>query len=143
MKSNIVRLSDFIERGKELGRLDAEFVDAEVLGIEKLLTQNYSGYFASKSKMEKPENYARPKNFVTALVKYIAIDDIDPSDGFLFHQELPEQELPSWARHVLRAYDILVSNVRPERGAIGIVLPGQAAAFGSSGLSVLRVQLGD
>ncbi len=70
---------------------------------------------------------------------YMAIDDIDGQDGFIFHQSLAAEELPGRAKFKLKAFDILVSNVRPERGAVGLVIPAQAEAIGSSGLTVLRI----
>lgn len=140
MKVNVVSVFAFTQRGTPYGRLDAEFVDPHMLGLEKRLTEEFGGLPLGNLWADSIANYTRPKHAAEVTKTYVAIDNIDGQDGFLFHQTLPESELPGRAKYKLKPYDIVVSNVRPERGAIGIVLESQAGAIGSSGLSVIRIE---
>ncbi len=120
-------------------RLDAEFVDPETLQLEDKLKIKHCAASLSATGLVDIENYVRPTVQGGASQKYVAIDSIDDQDGFIFHQSVAEEELPGRAKYILEPFDIVVSNVRPERGAIGLVLSAQAGAIGSSGLTVLRV----
>lgn len=56
--------------------------------------------------------------------KYIDIGGIDVATGIITNvQELVGEEAPSRARMVVQAYDVIVSTVRPTRGAIAVVPP--------------------
>jgi hypothetical protein len=121
------------------GRLDAEFVDPDLLAQEERLRADHKGKLLSNLTDGEVATYTRPKDESEVMRSYVAIDNIDAQDGFLFSQTLPEKELPGRAKHKLKAGDIVVSNVRPERGAVGLVLPSQDGHIGSSGLSVIRV----
>jgi hypothetical protein len=139
LKINIVRASAFSERGKAFGRLDAEFVDSEMLDIENHLRLHQNSTPLKLLGLSKIDSYNPPGESGSATAAYIAIDNIDAQDGFLFHQTLADDELPTRAKYLLNANDIVISNVRPERGAVGIVLQVQDNAIGSSGLTVVRV----
>jgi hypothetical protein len=139
VKINVVPASSFTERGVTLGRLDAEFVDPDMLAKEQRLLDHYAATPLAQFKLATVDTYSKPKAATEAVVSYIAIDDIDGRDGFIFHQRLIEDDLPSRAKYRLKTFDILISNVRPERGAVGLVLDRQDGAIGSSGLTVVRM----
>lgn len=139
MKLNVVNASAFTQRGALYGRLDAEFVDPDMLELEERLRANHDAEPLAQLSPGEIVSYARPKKQGGSVKAYLAIDSIDAQDGFLFHQMLPEEELPSRAKYELETFDIVLSNVRPERGAVGLVLSVQDGALGSSGLTVLRV----
>ena len=69
---------------------------------------------------------------------YIEISDIDGRTGLVGHKQLPVDEAPSRARKIVRAGDVLVSTVRPERGAVGVVPHNLDGAVCSTGFAVLR-----
>ena len=54
------------------------------------------------------------------------------------HKSILAAEAPSRARKVLRAGDVLVSTVRPERGAVGVTPLRLDRAVCSTGFAVLR-----
>lgn len=139
MKHNIVPASAFSSRGLAYGRLDAEFVDPDMLALETQLRTKHKAVELGSLGLEDIGNYVQPEEPTGAQIKYIAIDNIDAQDGFLFHQTLSDEELPSRAKYKLMPYDLVLSNVRPERGAVGIVLDVQGDSIGSSGLTVVRL----
>ncbi len=72
------------------------------------------------------------------LIQYVDIDSIDTLDGLAYADEVIYGDRPSRAKYQLRASDLLVSNVRPTRGAISLITEVRAGALASSGFSLLR-----
>lgn len=72
---------------------------------------------------------------------YIEISDVDPRTGLIDYKLMSATEAPSRARKRVRAGDVLVSTVRPERGAIGVVPEHLDGAICSTGFAVLRPHL--
>lgn len=79
-----------------------------------------------------------PRRRASTDFPYIEISDIDVRTGLVGHKVLPIGEAPSRARKVVRAGDVLVSTVRPERGAVGVVPDDLDGAVCSTGFAVLR-----
>lgn len=140
MKCNIVQVSSFTQRKIPYGRLDAEFVDSDMLQLENSLVAEHKAQPLSELLSKDVDTYLRPKEDSGNTCAYVAIDNIDAQDGFLFNQSLAESELPSRAKYKLESFDIVLSNVRPERGAVGSVIPSHGSLIGSSGLTVIRVE---
>jgi hypothetical protein len=70
---------------------------------------------------------------------YVDIASIDVETGTITNpQELTGEEAPSRARMVIRAYDVIVSTVRPTRGAIAVVPPELDNHICSTGFCVLH-----
>ncbi|WP_182180640.1 N-6 DNA methylase [Methylobacterium radiotolerans] len=83
-----------------------------------------------------------PKRRAVPYFDYIEISDVDCRTGLVGSKRLPVAEAPSRARKLVRAGDVLVSTVRPERGAIGVVPPNLDGAICSTGFAVLRCRKG-
>lgn len=79
-----------------------------------------------------------PKRRKEPEFDYIEISDVDGRTGLVGHKRLPVGDAPSRARKLVRVGDVLVSTVRPERGAIGVVPPHLDGAVCSTGFAVLR-----
>lgn len=79
-----------------------------------------------------------PRRRVNAEFEYIEISDVESRTGLVGHKLISRAEAPSRARKVVRASDVLVSTVRPERGTIGVVPPHLDGAVCSTGFAVLR-----
>lgn len=72
---------------------------------------------------------------------YIDISCIDNKTGIILNpQELIGEEAPSRARKLVRAYDIIISTVRPTRGAIAVVPEYLHGQICSTGFSVIRAK---
>ena len=69
---------------------------------------------------------------------YVEISDVDTRTGLVGHKTILAAEAPSRARKMLRAGDVLVSTVRPERGAVGLTPMRLDSAVCSTGFAVLR-----
>ncbi|MFJ8253762.1 hypothetical protein [Streptomyces sp. NPDC094466] len=70
--------------------------------------------------------------------RYIEISNVDSSTGHVSHSEVPVKNAPSRARKLLRGFDVLVSTVRPNRGAVGLVPDSLDGAVATTGFAVVR-----
>jgi type I restriction enzyme S subunit len=69
---------------------------------------------------------------------YIEISDVDGATCSVRSKRIPCEEAPSRARKLVRAGDVLVSTVRPERRTVGVVPRELDGAVCSTGFAVLR-----
>jgi type I restriction-modification system DNA methylase subunit len=84
------------------------------------------------------DDRADPKFGKEQLFNYIEISDVDIRTGLIGAKAVSTNDAPSRARKKVRAGDVLISTVRPERGAIGVVPTDLDAAICSTGFAVLR-----
>lgn len=107
----VVNLSDV----KQANRIDAEYFQPK---YEKLISK--------LSKVEKLSNLAKRKNGAFKLTKdkkyqYTEISDVNVSNGEVLSNELMGLDLPANAKIQVKGGELVVSKVRPTRGAIGII----------------------
>ena len=74
----------------------------------------------------------------TSFFQYIEISDIDSKSLSVTSKSVRCGQAPSRARKLVRADDVLVSTVRPERKTVGVVPVELDAAVCSTGFAVLR-----
>jgi hypothetical protein len=110
-----------------------------VLQMEAELTKHFGGAPLKEMCLELRGSQLSQLPAKETSVRYVSIDDIDIDDGFAFFDTLTIDELPSRAKYVLEARDILVSNVRPERNAVSLVSEEMVGSMGSSGFTRLRI----
>ena len=137
MEVNIIQKAEF---GKSLPfpRFDAEYVWRSLWDVEKAMRGAKSWLLCDVvSEYDGPTLNA---SFAAedAAVKYIDIDSIDTSDGFAYADDLFYRDRPSRAKYQVKEGDLLVSNVRPTRGAMTLVTSVRDCAMASSGFSLLR-----
>ncbi|HEX4805187.1 MAG TPA: restriction endonuclease subunit S [Conexibacter sp.] len=78
-----------------------------------------------------------------ATFQYVDIASVDVATGSVANpQELTGEEAPSRARMVIKAYDVVVSTVRPTRGATAVVPERLHDQICSTGFTVLRCKEG-
>ena len=70
-------------------------------------------------------------------IGYVDIDAVDLTDGLIYVDYLRFSDRPSRAKYVLAEGDLLVANVRPNRGAVAWVPASAEGALGSSGFTWL------
>ncbi len=70
--------------------------------------------------------------------RYIEISDVDMSGFAVGSKLIPRENAPSRARKPVQQGDVLVSTVRPERKAVGVVLADNDGAVCTTGFAVLR-----
>lgn len=81
---------------------------------------------------------SHPKKLYEGQFPYIEISDIDIRTGWVRAKNISVESAPSRARKIVKAGDVLVSTVRPERGSIGVVPTNLDGAICSTGIAVLR-----
>ena len=79
-----------------------------------------------------------PRRRTEDVFNYIEISDVDTRTGLVGYKRTLTADAPSRARKMVRAGDVLVSTVRPERGSIGVVPANLEGAICSTGFAVLR-----
>jgi hypothetical protein len=115
-------------------REDPAYFSPSVLRLEEMLAQK--GAVPLGSIVEFAVDRFRPETCDS--FPYIDIGSIDIRTGAIHATELQAEDAPSRARSVVSAGDILLSSVRPERGAVGRVPASLDGAIASSGFFVLR-----
>lgn len=138
MEHNVVPLHFYFE-GEHIARLDAEYAQASLLDIENQVEKKTTGHKLNDlvNEYDGPtvnESLEDADNIVT----YLSIDSIDTDDGLTYSDYLFFKDRPSRAKYVVNEGDILVSNVRPNRGAIALVTHNFENALASSGFTLLR-----
>ena len=84
------------------------------------------------------DDRTHPKRLFRSVFPYVEISDIDAKTGWVKAKNVSVEKAPSRARKIVRCGDVLVSTVRPERGAVGVVPEALEGAICSTGLAVLR-----
>lgn len=139
MESSIVSRKFFSGGTPKLLRLDPEFAQPSLLMEEEYIKENFD--------VEQLFFYTdkKGKSFISSaskaddeLVKYISIDSVDTADGFVYEEAIFFSDRPSRAKYLLKNEDILISNVRPNRGAITLISNRNIGSIGSSGFTLLR-----
>jgi restriction endonuclease S subunit len=100
------------------GRLDAEYYQPKYEEIENKIKKFKDG-FSYIYKLFKPNN----TNIIYSekQYNYIEIGDINIGDGSYIFNLINVDELPANAKIMSKSGDLLVSKVRPNRGAVSII----------------------
>lgn len=140
MELNVVSKSEFLS-AVVFGRLDAEFVSKSLWDMEKHL-RRCSGYVLAPQ-IVAYDGPTLNDSFrdSESILSYIAIDSIDTADGLTYVDDLRYEDRPTRAKYLTQEGDVLVSNVRPNRGAVALVGKLRAGCAASSGFSLLRRNL--
>ena len=138
MESSIVKLSEFAVGGLHLARLDAEFVSPSLLSWEReVVSLPGSKLGAATAEYDGAVVNDKFKD-ADLLVDYVAIDNVDTSDGLIIPSKIRFEDRPSRAKFVVKSGDILVSNVRPNRGGVALATKRVAGSLASSGFTLIR-----
>lgn len=117
------------------GRLDSEYYQSKYDTIERKI-KDYQGGWGYVKTMFSHNNLTC--NFLKDKYKYIEIGDINTSNGMASFNEIRTNELPANAKIILAKNDILISKVRPYRGAVAIIDFDIKDIIASSAFVVLR-----
>ncbi|MBQ0113177.1 MAG: restriction endonuclease subunit S [Bacteroidales bacterium] len=129
---NIKNLKDSFEAS---GRLDAEYYQTKYDKIETAITRYKNGYdiignlFAHNTEV---------CDYKESAYNYIEIGDVNIGDGSANFNLISTNELPDNAKRVLHKNDILISKVRPYRGAVAIIDFDDEKLIGSGAFTVLQ-----
>lgn len=128
-----ISVKNFSESFGASGRLDAEFYQPKYDDAEKFLLQNSCGkvkdFFAQVKKIcDRKEKF----------YNYIEIGDVNISCGVAESNLIATENLPDNAKIMTQAGDILISKVRPNRGAVAILRENNFLVSGA--FTVLRAK---
>ncbi|WP_375604873.1 hypothetical protein [Flavobacterium davisii] len=113
-----VNVKSFKESFGITGRLDAEYYQKKYEQYEELVTKNKKGYSYIKNEFELIKTIAKKDKLG---YNYIEIGDVNVGDGLCSFNYILSEDLPANAKTIVKKGDILISNVRPYRGAVTII----------------------
>ena len=134
-KPNLVR---WLEDAHVFERWDAQHHASLSAEVEQRLNRKTDADLYVSDVAELVEERADPRRSGDKQFSYIEISDIDLQTCAVHSKRIETSTAPSRARKLVKAGDVLVSTVRPERGTVGIVGPHQDGAVCTTGLAVLR-----
>ena len=113
-----VNVKSFSESFGTTGRLDAEFYQKKYESIENVILNYKNGYTYINREFEHiTKKSDKDKNGYN----YIEIGDVNVSDGICSSNFVLTSDLPANAKTLVEQGDLLISNVRPYRGAVTLV----------------------
>lgn len=115
------------------GRLDAEYYQLKYKNYEAAVFGASNGYTLVKNEFV-PVKKSCPRTLDN--YNYVEIGDIDVGTGSAFANTVATEELPDNAKIMTQKGDLLVSTVRPNRGAVAILGNGDLLVSGA--FTVLR-----
>lgn len=133
-KSNLhttKKFSDFVNSG----RLDAEYYQSKYDEIENAIKNYKGGFDIVSNRFKKNIDVC---DYKKTEYNYIEIGDINVGDGSVSFNKVETSQLPDNAKRVLHKNDILISKVRPYRGAVAIIDFEQEDLIGSGAFTVLQ-----
>jgi type I restriction enzyme S subunit len=128
----------WLENAASLERWDAQHHASLSAEVEERLNRKDNSDLRVSEVAELVDERADPRRWGTQKFNYIEISDIDPQTCVVYSNCVDIKATPSRARKLVRAGDVLVSTVRPERGTVGVVGPHQDGSICTTGLAVLR-----
>ena len=117
------------------GRLDAEYYQSKYDEIETVITKYKHGYDKIGKLFAQNTDVC---DYKEDAYNYIEIGDINISDGTATFNLVSKEELPDNAKRVLHKNDLLISKVRPYRGAVAIIDFDDERLIGSGAFTALR-----
>lgn len=134
-KPNLVR---WLEDAHILERWDAQHHASLSAEVEQRLNRKSDADLHVSDVAELVDERADPRRWGDKQFNYIEISDIDSQTCVVYSNCIETSATPSRARKLVKAGDVLVSTVRPERGTVGVVGPHQDSSVCTTGLAVLR-----
>jgi hypothetical protein len=134
-KPNLVR---WLDDAHTLERWDAQHHASLSAEVEQRLNRKTDADLYVSDVAKLVDERADPRRSGDRQFNYIEISDIDLQTCVVYSNCIETSATPSRARKLVKAGDVLVSTVRPERGTVGIVGPHQDGSVCTTGLAVLR-----
>ena len=100
------------------GRLDAEYYQPKYDSYSELICSYKDGYSSIKAEFEQVTEKCDRTN---SEYPYVEIGDVDVGNGSAMFNSVSTEELPANAKIMTHIGDVLVSTVRPNRGAVAIL----------------------
>lgn len=128
-----VNIKSFSESFGTTGRIDAEYYQPKYEDYEKLIISQKHTFIEDEYLHITAKSKKNKKGY-----NYIEIGDVNTSDGSNKSNYVLTQNLPANAKTLVKKGDILISNVRPYRGAVTIINSNLDDLIVSGAFTVLR-----
>ncbi|MCX6350380.1 MAG: restriction endonuclease subunit S, partial [Bacteroidetes bacterium] len=128
-----INIKSFKESFLSTGRLDAEYYQKKYERYESLILNQKHTYIRDEYTHIKTLSSKDKLGY-----NYIEIGDISVGDGSYKSNYVFTNELPANAKNLVEKGDILISNVRPYRGAVTIINTDEEDLIVSGAFTVLR-----
>ena len=128
----------WLQDAQRLERWDAQHHASLSAEIEQRINSKADGDLYVSDLAELIDERADPRRWGGKQFNYIEISDIDSQTCVVYSNSIETTAAPSRARKLVKSGDVLVSTVRPDRGAVGVVGPHQDGSVCTTGLAVLR-----
>lgn len=130
-----VNVKCFSESFGSSGRLDAEYYQVKYEEIQRHIESFERGHTTVKNEFSiSKEVIDRSRK----AYNYTEISDVDVSDGSVTCNLVETEDLPANGKYVLLENQIIISKVRPYRGAVGIIRDTPENHVGSGAFTVLN-----
>lgn len=130
-----INVKTFKDSFAATGRLDAEYYQPKYEDFERLVVNHPLGLTTIASEYEPVK---QTSNRDKSAYNYIEIGDVNVSDGAASFNRLDVEELPDNAKLEAKRGDLLISKVRPNRGAVAIIDFDNTDLIVSGAFTVLR-----
>ncbi|MFN8579184.1 MAG: restriction endonuclease subunit S [Candidatus Sericytochromatia bacterium] len=130
-----INIKSFKDSFIEEGRLDSEYYLPKYEHIKKVIENNSYGYTLVSYEYDLVKSSSKRDK---SKYSYVEIGDIDISDGFASTNVIDTKDLPANAKLEVMKGDLLISKVRPNRGAVSIIDFEQDDLIVSGAFTVLR-----
>jgi len=130
-----INCKSFKESFFATGRLDAEYYQPKYEDYNDVIMVNQQGYSFIRNEFEHINE--SPK-LTKKGYNYIEIGDVNTGDGTNVSNYIETKELPANAKTFVKKGDLLISKVRPYRGAVTIIESDLSDIIVSGAFTVLR-----
>lgn len=128
-------IKSFRDSYTQSGRLDAEYYQIKYEQIENQIISNPKGHFAISSQFDLVKQTGEK---LLSEYDYIEIGDVNISDGTVVPNRVSIDDLPDNAKIFAKRGDLIISKVRPNRGAVAIIECQDDILIVSGAFAVLR-----
>ncbi len=133
-KNENIAIKSFKDSFMQTGRLDSEYYQTKYDEIEKIISEQRSFTYIKNEFNHIKTSFDKSKNGYN----YIEIGNVNVSDGTNVFNYVETQDLPANAKINVKNGDLLVSTVRPYRGAVTIIDTSENDLIVSGAFTVLR-----
>ena len=133
-KNENIAIKSFKDSFMQTGRLDSEYYQTKYDEIEKIISEQRSFTYIKNEFNHIKTSFDKSKNGYN----YIEIGNVNVSDGTNISNYVETQDLQANAKINVKNGDLLVSTVRPYRGAVTIIDTSENDLIVSGAFTVLR-----
>jgi type I restriction enzyme S subunit len=113
-----INIKSFKDSFAATGRLDAEYYQPKYEDYERTVYIHSAGFTTIGAEFDLVKETSQREK---SAYNYIEIGDVSVSDGAASFNHLTASALPANAKQEVRRGDLLISKVRPNRGAVAII----------------------